>query len=70
MAAKELVPTYVFDGVHHSMKDAMNSSHDKNQNKDLATLKEMKTTLHIRDRKNVDDLRKKLLLLSGVAMRK
>ena len=51
---------YVFDGVRHNMKGATNSAREENRNQDLAKLNEMKFNPQIQDRKDVDDLRKKV----------
>lgn len=60
LVSNGLVPVYVFDGVHHNMKGATNSAREVSRSQDLAKLNEMKSNPRIQDRKDVDDLRKKI----------
>jgi 5'-3' exonuclease len=55
-----LVPVYVFDGARHNMKKLTNSAREKEREKAQEELKALKATRCVQDRKDADELWKKI----------
>jgi 5'-3' exonuclease len=56
----KLVPVYVFDGARHNMKKVTDSKREKEREKALEALRKLKASPSVHDRKEADELRRKI----------